>query len=181
MAALVLHSHPMTQRQKRIIAILTVANIVVILALLSLVSHPFGTGRSPLPPPHTPTPPQQACQWHATQLLARAGLGGTAALAPDGSLRFEIAYPLAPDQMADEAAQSAWTAFDVALALGKQHKACATFTRVEVTILAHDTQTETQINASVSQADLLAFDAGELSDDQFIERVSYSISIPQQP
>jgi hypothetical protein len=166
----------MTQRQKRIITLLAVANIVVILALLSLVTQP-----SALPTPHSPSAPRQTCQWHATQLLARAGLGGTVTLTPDGPLRFEIAYPLAPGQTADEAAQAAWAAFEVALALGKQHKACANSTRVEVTILAHDTQTETQINASVSQADLLAFDAGELSDNQFIERVSYSISIPQQP
>jgi hypothetical protein len=171
----------MTPRQKRIIAILAVADIVVILALMVLVTHPAGTDPSSLSASHTPTTPQQTCQWQATQLLARAGLGGTVTMAPDGPLRFEIAHPLAPGQTADEAAQSAWTAFDVALALWEQQEACAIFTRVEVTILAHDTQTETQINVSVSQADLLAFDAGELSEDQFIERVSYAFTATHQP
>jgi hypothetical protein len=171
----------MTQRQKRIITLLAVANIVVILALLSLVTQPSGTGPSALPTPHSPSAPRQTCQWHATQLLARAGLGGTVTLTPDGPLRFEIAYPLAPGQTADEAAQAAWAAFEVALTLQEAEDECASFTQVEVMILAQDHRTDAQINVSVSGADLMAFDAGELSEDQFIERVSYSISIPQQP
>ncbi len=184
----------MTPRQKRTIAILAIADIAVILALVVLVTRPSGTAPSLLPhshtptpphshtptPPHsyTPTPPQQTCQWQATQLLARAGLGGTLALPPDGSLRFEIAHPIAPGQTADEAAQLVWTAFDVALALQEQENECATFTQVEVTILAHSSQTNTQISASVSAADLVAFSAGELSEDEFIERVTYTTTIP---
>jgi hypothetical protein len=166
----------MTPRQKGIIAILAVADVVVALALVVLVTRPSGTSTSPLPRPHTPTLPQQTCQWRATQLLARAGLGGTVALMPAGPLRFEITYPLAPDQTADEAAQSVWTVFDVALALQEQGEECATFTRVEVTILAHSGQTDTQISASVSTADLVAFGAGELSEDAFIERVTYDVN-----
>jgi len=146
-------------------------------------------------------PPQETCRWQATQLLAQAGMGGTVALIPDGSLRFEIASILAPDQTADETAQSVWTAFDVALALQEQKSECATFTQVEVTILAvrpspstrlpsappnlggedgrtgahdeaHSSQTNTQISASVSAADLVAFSVGELS-----EEVTYNVSI----
>jgi len=138
--------------------------------------------------------------------LAQAGLGGTVALIPDGSLRFEIASILAPGQTADEAAQSVWTAFDVALALQEQKSECATFTQIEVTILAvrpspstrppsvppnlggevgrtgahdeaHSSQTNTQISASVSAADLVAFSVGELSEEAFIERVTYNVSI----
>jgi hypothetical protein len=171
----------MTPRQRHIIAILAVADIVVILALLVLMSRPPGAGSSPSPASHTQTTPRQACQWRATQLLARTGLGGTVTLTPDGPLRFEIAYPLAPGQTADEAAQSVWTAFDVALALQEQEGECAIFTQVEVTILAQDNRADTQISASVSQADLLAFGTSELSEDQFIERVTYSTSAPRQP
>jgi hypothetical protein len=114
-------------------------------------------------------------------LLARAGLGGTVTLTPDGPLGFEIPYPLAPGQTADDAAQLVWTAFDVALALQEQEESCAIFTPVEVTILAYDGQNETQISASVRAADLMAFYAGELSEDQFIERVSYTTDAMRQP
>ena len=187
--------------------------------------QPWGGGWSPLDPPRQsrgrlPQPwgggwsPQGTCRWQATQLLAQAGLGGTVALIPDGSLRFEIASILAPGQTADEAAQSVWTAFDVALDLQEQKSECATFTQIEVTILAvrlspstrlpsappsvppnlggevgrtgahdeaHSSQTNTQISASVSAADLVAFSVGELSEEAFIERVTYTISIVHNP
>jgi len=172
----------MTHKQRRIIAALAVANTIVILALVVLVMRPSGIRPSPLPPRHTPTlphspaPPQGACQWKATQLLAQAGLGGTVALTPGGPLRFEIAYSLVPGQTADEAAQLVWAALDVALALDEGE--CGSFTEVEVTILAQSNQadvfTSWQIKASVSAADLAAFGAGELSEDEFVERVVYT-------
>jgi hypothetical protein len=169
----------MTPRQRHIIAILAVADIVVILALLVLMSRPPGAGSSPSPASHTPTTPRQACQWRATQLLARNGLGGTVTLTLGGPLRFEIVYPMAPGQTADEAAQAVWTAFDVALALQEQERECAIFTQVEVTILAQDNRADTQISASASVVDLMAFDVGELSEDQFIERVNYATTTHQ--
>ena len=95
------------------------------------------------------------------------------ALAPGGPLRFETVCTLAPGQTADEAAQLVWTVFDVALALDEDE--CGSFTEVKVTILAQGIQTDTQIYASVSAADLAAFSAGELSEDEFIERVIYTI------
>jgi hypothetical protein len=169
----------MTLRQKHIVAILAIADILVTVALVVLVTRPFDTTTSPHPRPQTLSVPQQTCQWRATQLLARAGLGGTVALTPDGSLRLRIMYPLAPGQTVDEAAQSVWTAFDVALALQEQAAECAIFTTVEITILARNGQPDTQIDASVSVEDLVAFNAGELSEDAFIERVTYTTSVPR--
>jgi len=98
------------------------------------------------------------------------------ALTPDGPLRLRITYPLARGQTVDEAAQSVWTAFDVALALQEQAAECAIFTAVEITILVRNGQPDTQIDASVSVEDLVAFHAGELSEDAFIERVTYTTS-----
>ena len=179
----------MTSKQRRIIAVLAVANTIVILALVVLVTRPSSTHLSPSPTPtlpHSHTAQQETCQWRATQLLAQAGLGGTVALAPDGPLRFEITYPLAPGQVPEEAAQLVWTVFDVALALdelagsGEQEAGSrnedtnGSFTQVEVTILAQGIQTDTQVSATVSAADLAAFGAGELSEDEFIERVAYT-------
>jgi len=211
----------MTSRQKRIVAILAMANIVVMLALIGLVTRGSGTGPSPRPSYQTPTPLQEACQRQAVQLLADAGLGGTVTLAPQGtdsvpstpewSLRFHIAYPLAPGEMVNadtgdapadverasvdvdhasvdvehssadverssEAAQSVWTAFDVALALQEQDAQCAIFSQVDVTVLVQDSQTGTRISASARTADLVAFHAGELSEDDFIDRVTYVTS-----
>jgi hypothetical protein len=87
----------------------------------------------------------------------------------------------------EEAAQLVWTVFDVALALdelagsggqeagSKNEDTNASFTQVEVTILAQGIQTDTQVSATVSAADLAVFGAGELSEDEFIERVVYTI------
>jgi hypothetical protein len=81
----------------------------------------------------------------------------------------------------DEAAQSVWTAFDVALALQTRVQetegACTAFTEVQVTILVRSEQTNTQIRADVSASDLMAYDAGELSEDAFIERVTYDVNV----
>ena len=167
---------PMTVRQKLIVAILVIADILVIAALVVLLTRPPGTSPSPHSRPQVPSALQQTCQWRATQLLARAGLGGTVALTPDGPLRLRITSPLAPGQTVDEAAQSVWTAFDVALALQEQAAECAIFTTVEITILVRNGQPDTQIDASVSVKDLAAFHAGELSEDAFIERVTYTAS-----
>jgi hypothetical protein len=163
----------MNPKQKRIVGILVIANVVVILILVALTTRPTLPSRAHTPTPaHLPRPtiPPDDCQWQATRLLAQAGLGGTVMLTTNGALAFEIISPLAPDQTADDAAQETWTAFDIALALHEQ--GCLTFTQVEVTILAH----HSQINASVSTSDLIAFDADELSQTQFIERVTYTHS-----
>jgi hypothetical protein len=166
----------MTPKQKRIVGILAIANVILILILVTLGTRPTLPSRA-----HTPTsshanltPCPGDCQWQAAQLLAQAGLGGTVTWTTDRSLDLNISAPLAPDGSADDAAQLIWTAFDVALAL--QERRCPPFTQVRVTILAHSGQTNAQIHASVSTADLMAFGTGELGEDEFIERVTYTIS-----
>jgi hypothetical protein len=195
----------MSRRQKRIVAILAIANTLVIATLMTLML-PAITNR---PPPHSnsqqvPLQEQVVCQWQATQLLARAGIGGTVTLTPQGVpsewpsrkyglLRFQLAHPLAPGETIDEAAQWIWAVFDVALALQERapcapifqlqgEKRNAPFTDVEVTIVLvqdiHDGgQPIAQITASVSAADLVAFGVGEMSEGEFIERVSYAIDL----
>jgi hypothetical protein len=95
-------------------------------------------------------------------------------LASDGTLRFDIAHSLAPGQAVDEAAQSIWLAFDIALALVEEE--CDLFTQIEVIVLAQGNQTITRIGARVSTADLFAFNAGRLTEDEFIQRVTYQVS-----
>jgi hypothetical protein len=186
----------MTLKQKRIIAILAIANVVVILTVVGLMAHPTGPSTSLSSP--TPLPPQPTCQAsphpaairQATQLLAQAGLGGMVTLAPNGSLSFDIVAPDGMDAAAptsetasavDDAAQSVWTAFDIALALNdllqESTIPCAAFTQVEVTILVRGDQSDTQIEANVSLPDLLAYDAGELSESELIERVTYDVNV----
>jgi hypothetical protein len=170
----------MTPRQKRILAALAILDVTVILAMVVLAARLFSTPL-PLAPTDLPeTLSPELCQWKATQLLAQAELGGIVTLSPGESLRFEIVYPLAPGQVADQAAQQVWTTFDVALALEKEP--CSLFSQVEVAIRAirpnAHVQDNVHINASVSAVDLRAFGAGELGEDEFIEHVFYeAISI----
>lgn len=171
----------MTPRQRLIVGVLVVANAAVILAIVVLVTRP---GVSPVPsfaitPSPAPVLPPTDCRWRATQLLAQAGLGGTVVITSDGSLEFDIPYALEPDQMVDEAAQTIWTAFDVALAL--QEYRCVAYSQVRVAILAHGDQVDIQINAAVSTTDLVAYGAGALSEDEFIDTVIYSVHSEREP
>jgi hypothetical protein len=209
----------MTPRQKDIISALALANAIVIVAWIVLVTRPSYPDPMSVSPAPTPTLAYWKCQWQATQLLAQAGLGGTVTPTSDGLLHFEISSPIAhpdsdpPDRNLDavgEAAQAVWTVFDVALALQEradqnpadQNRAdqnpedvCPLFTRIQVTILAARPgaqaaadaadplirrdqliPSDMRISASVSAADLAAFGAGELSEDEFIDRVTYTIS-----
>jgi len=182
---------------------LALADAMVVAGLIFSFFGRLPTPPIPPPPPPSPPhaggergggggePPHQPCEWEATQRLAQAGLGGTVTLIPNGPLRFEIMYPPEPEEAYKEiprfarndrgaclAAQSVWTAFDIATECMRvstpvsgrlQQEECPTFTRVEVTILVHSTQ----IHASVRTLDLVALSAGELSEAEFIERVTY--------
>ena len=96
-------------------------------------------------------------------------------LTSDGFLRFEIIRPLAPGQTLDEAAQSVWTAFDIAFVLLNEDE-CTFFEQVEVTVVAQGSQARAEINAHVSLADLLALYSGDLNEDEFIERVDFRVT-----
>ena len=105
--------------------------------------------------------------------MSQVGLNGTVTLLADGVIRFDLVYPLASGQDVDDVAQSVWLALDVASALVKEN--CGSFTEIEVVILVQGKQPPTRVSAWISLADLLSFDAGELSDDEFIQRVLYRI------
>jgi hypothetical protein len=184
----------MSQSQKRLVIVLASATVVVIVALAWYVTSSLKALSSALPTavPQTETPtrerprqptgeaptigasPLDACQWEAVQLMAEAGLGGTATLASGGVLRFEVVYALSPGEPADAAAQLVWTAFDVALVLADGE--CGDFTQMEVSVLAQSSQGDTRISASVSAADLIAYGGGDLSEDELIHRVVYQVS-----
>lgn len=167
----------MTPARKRIVFALVVANVVVILALIGLVTRSgtiFSSSLS-VPAPSSTTLSPRECRWEATRLLTQAGLAGTVMLVPGEHLRFEIAYPLTPGQTADEAAQQVWSVFDIALALSERR--CDAFSEVQVTILAESGREKTRISASVSMEDLQAFDAGELDEEAFLDHVLYETSV----
>ncbi|HDQ72853.1 MAG TPA: hypothetical protein ENN19_12270 [Chloroflexi bacterium] len=181
----------MKLKQKRILIALAMLNVIALVGLMILIR------KSPsLPNPSTRQLPSaiidlKTCPaisstdetWEATQLLAQLGLGGRVALHADSVLRFEIPYSTAPDPVTpatiDEAAQSAWRAFDVAQALLEQAHDCVPFTDVQVTIVVRGgwphPQPEAQLDVHVQAADLLAFNVGELSEEAFIERVTYTV------
>jgi hypothetical protein len=206
----------MTRKQKRIVAALALANVLIILALAVLVTRISGdrephrprSGEAPFPGPGTlpsaepRTGPQGAGQasagsdsggttrageaWQATQLLAQAGLGGTVTLNSEGTLYVEIASPYVPGQTADEVAQLAWVVFDVALALSTSSGQALdtgdgrdSFNQVAVSITSPadrgGSPAPWRIHASVSMVDLQAFSTGELSEDEFVERVTYTV------
>jgi hypothetical protein len=165
----------MTVRQKRILAVLAVVDAIVvaglILAMTNYARESTGWRKNDSGREYT----AWDCQWWATQRLAQAGLAGRVTVVGDGALRFEITYPERLESsrrstavLASQPAQAVWTAFDIALGAVNE---CPTFTRVEVTIVAP----EPQIHASVRTLDLVAMRNGELSENEFIERVTYEV------
>jgi hypothetical protein len=165
----------MAQKQKRLlIAVVIVAGgLTLTLTVLAQCAPDPGGLPSPMPSVLLPTPDRE-CQQKGAQLLAQAGLAGTVTLASDGVLHLEIPYTLASSQTVEDAAQSVWVAFDVALALQNQDE-CVSLTHVAVVILLQGGQTDARIDANVSAADLVAFGAGDLSEEAFIDRVTYAI------
>jgi hypothetical protein len=166
-------SAPVSTRQVGDIAEASAGPVVTPSRIVLSSSSPEPTDTSSLPTASS----YEACQWRAAQLLTSAGLNGAVMLASDGTLRFDIAHSLAPGQAVDEAAQSIWLAFDIALVLVEEE--CDLFTQIEVIVLAQGSQTtrtSARISARVSAADLVAFNARELNEDEFIQRVTYQVS-----
>lgn len=163
----------MTPRQKRIIGALMLTNVIVIIALTILISRPAQ------PSGLLATELSKACRWQAAQALAEAGGSGTVKLPSQRTLAFEIDHQLALGASAEEAAQQVWIAFDAARAL-REINQCEGISRIEVTVQAIPSQgarqrgNAKQIRATVSRADLEAFDDGKLNEADFIDRVRYA-------
>lgn len=103
------------------------------------------------------------CFQEPTARLAQAQLGGQFALRSDGTLTVELWLP--DHWPADQAAQAIWIAFEAAAAMPS---ACP-YQQFEVLV----STPAARLRASVSAADLLAWAAGELSDEELVERVLY--------
>lgn len=186
----------MSPKQKLVIALLAMGNVLVIAALLvSVVQHarsanvsvaalpaPTAAPVATVAPRATPIDRYTAralaierdCTWRAVQLMAYTGLRGTVAWAPGGALDFELVFPLGPVQPTDVAAQAVWTAFDIGLAL-QQVERCAGFRTVSVDVLVLADQSQHEISVGLSADDLAAYGAGALTDDELAARAAYSV------
>jgi len=103
------------------------------------------------------------CFYEPAARLAQAGLAGRLALGSDGTLTVELSLP---DQWpTDQAAQAVWAAFN---AVTTMPSTCP-YQQLEVLVSTD----AARLRASVSAADLSAWAAGEMSDDELIEQVLY--------
>ena len=124
-----------------------------------------------VPPPALSAHDQ--CLWEATGRLAAAGLSATVSARTDKTLWFQVTFPLTSSQPFTDAAQAAWTAFDVALALHESND-CPSFDHISVNINAEAPHEETYITVEVETTDLLALSSGSLEEGQFIDLVRYA-------
>jgi hypothetical protein len=115
----------------------------------------------------------EQCLWEATQHLAAAGLSATVNTRPDDTLWFQITFPLTNSQPYTDAAQAAWTAFDIALALHENDN-CPSFDQISVNINAEALSEETSISVEVETANLLALSNSALEEEEFIGLVRYA-------
>ena len=165
---------------------LAILNVIALMGLMRLIGRSSSFFPLPTLQPSPPAIDLKMCPavsvadetWEATQQMVEFNLGGKVALNAGGVLHFDIVHPLSgpvtPTAL-DEAAQSAWLAFDVAQALLERRGDCSPFTDVEIAILVRDEQPQAQLDVHVRAADLLAFHVGELSEEAFIDRVTYTI------
>ncbi len=167
----------MTARQKRIVGSLALANVVVIVALVVAMTRPVPDVPAPASAPSR-TVFEETCRWYAARALAEAGGGGAVFLTSQGTLTFEVSHRLASGDPVDAAAQQVWVAFDAARAL-RGIDQCEDVSRIAVTIWAlppsASEQSAEHIHAAVGRADLEAFGAGELSEEELIDRVHYTV------
>ncbi len=113
------------------------------------------------------------CLWEATGRLAAAGLSATVSTRTDKTLWFQVTFPLTSSQPFTDAAQAAWTAFDVALAL-HENDDCPSFDHISVNINAQAPNEETHITVKVETTDLLALSNGNLETEELIDLVHYT-------
>lgn len=170
----------MTLRQKRIIGVLAITNVIFILSLVLVITPFSGSGPSALLPTPVPTYrpgslSSQACQQRATEMMSRVGLSGAAAVIPGESLQLDLVYQDTAGESLDNAAQQVWKAFDIAIALTEDR--CATISRVEVQIKVRSRSDQElgHIRAAVHVAHLKAFHKGDLSESEFIDQVTYEV------
>jgi hypothetical protein len=185
----------MTKRQILVVAVLGLANGLAIAAVVLWV---VGTLRTPthssvreMPTagraassltPTTVVPtrivaigPLDPCEWRAAESLAGAGLVGTVTYSPTQLLRFDIRYAPAPDRAPDDAAQLVWIAFDVAVAL-QETAECRDLKLLSVHVLIPSPEGNLQVTAEVDTEDVTAFYNGQLTEERFIDRVTYRTS-----
>ncbi len=170
----------MTPRQRRILVVLAAANVVLVLAGILYVARPSGSvlldgSPSPAPTLDGRLGLSSVCEERATELLSRAGFGGTVAMA-DGTLQLDLVYRVPRDGPAGDAAQQAWRVFDIALALAA--RGCGTFSDLEMVIRPQGDLRQDQAYVAVSLDDLLAFRAGELTEGTLLDRVVYRSEPP---
>lgn len=170
----------MTVRQKQIIGVLVIINVVLILGLALVITHFSGSGPSALLPTPVPTYPpgslsSQECQQRATEMMSRVGLNGTAAVILGESLQLDLLYQDTAGGSLDNAAQQVWKAFDIALALTEDR--CAAISRVDIQIkvLSPSDQALGYIRAAVPVIHLKSFHRGDLSESEFIDQVTYEV------
>lgn len=172
----------MNRKQKLILAALAIANAMFILtAVLFIVRRPTDRGgtasptATPQPTPTTQTrPATDDCTWFATRILAEHNLAGVVQQPTEDTLRFELQVEPSADQTSETNAQKIWAAFDVALLIEAQD-VCPAIDRVEVRILVQDPERPLHIEAHTHMADLVALNSQEITEDEFIDRVTYTV------
>jgi len=117
---------------------------------------------------------QDQCLWEATQRLAAADLSATVHVRADETLWFQITFPLTNSQPFTDAAQAAWAAFDVTLAL-QENDDCPPFDHISVNINAESSIETTPIIVETETTALLAFSTGNLDEEGFIDLVRYVV------
>jgi len=167
----------MTLQQRRLILLLASANVIFLGALLLVATSSGGlsfplSAPTPVPTYRPPARLASACRERAVQMIADSGLTGTVLL-KDQTLHLDLVYRLTEGQPPEDAAQQAWTAFDIALGLADG--GCEGFSRIETVIETQHGPERLRIYASIDLANLKAYHAGELSEQAFIERVEYRV------
>jgi len=154
-----------SQRLARPLLIVFGISIVIVIASLLLMRD----ASQPVTPP-VELPNDYACASLLAAPLTEASLGGRVDFPPGGTVQVWVSYPLPEGADADKGAQAIWTTLDIAAGL----PASCPFHLLDITVLSGDVL----LHATVSQDDLQAWNQGILSDDELVERVSYSIDTP---
>ena len=165
----------LTRRQIITLAVLFAGDVTLLLAGFMIV-------RGTAPAGAATSVPVVNCQAIGAQLLASRNLAGTARLDADGGLRFELSGRDIAGRLLPRAAEVAWDAFPLALAL--PGAGCGPYPMARVDVPDPNGQPGARLLVEVNWFDLRAWGKGELEDGELSARlktISYVHPEPIRP
>lgn len=156
-------------RQRNLLAVLAVANIVLLTAAGALLLAPDAGAEATPAPPLTPDA-GDTCQGLAASEMATHGIAGAVTLGLDGSIDFRLS---------GDDSQVAWEAFAVAARLPQRR--CGPYEPIRIDVPDPSLAPNSRLVVEARWADVRAWSQGQIDDQTLSERTTRSTYTASPP